>query len=85
MSPGRSAIPDDTTPEAWARYVELVSAQRPTERLAVAASLSRATREVAIAGIRARHPRATPREIQYHLARRLYGREIAERLFGPLE
>jgi hypothetical protein len=43
--------------------------------------LSRAVRELALAGIRERHPTATSAELQVRLTVRLYGRAVAERLF----
>jgi hypothetical protein len=48
----------------------------------MAASLSLAVREMAVAGIVANDPRASDREIRRQLATRLYGEEIAQRLFG---
>lgn len=72
----------DTSSAASARYIELLRQRAPYERLAIAASLSRAVRELAIAGIRERQPVASEAEIGVRLAVRLYGREVAIRLFG---
>lgn len=44
--------------------------------------LSQAVRELALAGIRARHPAADDHELRVRLAVRLYGRECARRVFG---
>jgi hypothetical protein len=41
-------------------------------------------RQLAEAGIRQRHPGASDAEVRVRLAARLYGRGIAERLFGDL-
>jgi hypothetical protein len=60
----------------------LLRQQSPAQRLAIALSLSRAVRDLAVAGIRAAHPEATQREVDARLAERLYGPEIARRLFG---
>jgi hypothetical protein len=73
---------DDTSAAARLRYHELVRARTPGERLEMAASLSLSVREMAVAGIRARHPDASERDVQRALAARLYGKEVAERLFG---
>ena len=56
----------------------------PAERLVFAMSLSRAVRELAVAGIRASHPDASQRQVAAHLAARLYGVEAATRLFGAV-
>ncbi len=73
----------DTRAGARARYFELLRSSGPEKRLAICASLSRTTRELAIAGIkRANVGRAlSEAEIRNKLAERLYGREVAERYF----
>ncbi len=70
----------DTHPASLVRYHELLRAQAPHERLAQMVALTRMTRELAIAGIRSRHPEASPSEVRARLIVRLYGRRIAERL-----
>jgi hypothetical protein len=42
------------------------------------------TRELAVAGIRQRHPGASDDEIRVRLVVRLYGRDVARRLFGEI-
>jgi hypothetical protein len=74
----------DTQPAALARYHELLRAQAPYERLARASALTRMVRQLAVAGIKQRHPDASEREVRVRLAVRLYGREAAGRLFGEL-
>jgi hypothetical protein len=74
--------PSDTHPAALARYIELLKARAPYERLAQASALTCMTRELAAAGIRQRHPDASEQEVRARLAVRLYGRVVAERLFG---
>lgn len=72
----------DTSPEADARYHELLRRMPPERRLEAAMRLSLAVREMALAGIRARHPEAGEDELRVRLTVRLYGREAAARLFG---
>ena len=72
----------DTGSAAVDRYHQLLRAQAPHERLEQANALIKAVRELAVAGIRTRHPGATPEEIRVRLAVRLYGRDVARRLFG---
>jgi hypothetical protein len=74
----------DTTPEANARYHELLRRMSPERRLEAAMRLSQAIRELAIAGIRQRHPEATDQEVHVRLAVRLYGRACAQKLFGSV-
>lgn len=75
----------DTTEVANRRYHELLRERAPHERLAQAmalSKLSKMTRELAMAGLRSRHPDASAEELRIRLAVRLYGREVAMRLFG---
>jgi hypothetical protein len=72
----------DTGATAIDRYHQLLRAQAPHERLEQANALSKAVRELAAAGLRTRHPDATPDEIRVRLTVRLYGRDVARRLFG---
>lgn len=72
----------DTSPEAMARYVELLRAQSPVDRLRTASALTMAVRRLAETGIRQQHPNASDEEVRVRLAVRIYGREVASRLFG---
>jgi hypothetical protein len=72
----------DTDPRQRERYFELLRAMSPAERLRKAADLTRAVRWMAEAGIRQRFPTADETEVRVRLAERLYGREVARRLFG---
>ena len=73
---------NDTGEKANRRYHELLRAQAPHERLAQAVALTKMVRDLAIAGIKARHPDADDAEVRVRLAVRLYGRAAAERMFG---
>ena len=74
----------DTNGVASARYHELLRSRVPHERLAQAMSLTRMVRDLAVAGIRRRHPDASDAEVRVRLAVRLYGREAAQRMFGEV-
>ena len=74
----------DTPPAADARYHELLRRMSPERRLEAAVRLSTGVREMALAGIRQRHPQATAQELRIRLTVRLYGRACAERLFGSV-
>lgn len=75
---------NDTSPAASARYHELLRAMGPERRLETAMALSRGVRELAMAGLRSRHPNADEQELRVRLTVRLYGREAAIRLFGSI-
>ena len=75
---------DDTSPAAARFYHQHLRSLSPAQRLDIAAGLSLAVRQLAEAGIRARLPEASDREIELHLAARLYGRELAEKVLGVL-
>ncbi len=74
----------DTDPDAGARYAARLRALGPAERLAIVAGLDRGVRTLAEAGIRERHPNAGDDEVRCRLAVRIYGREVARRIFGVL-
>jgi hypothetical protein len=74
----------DTSPRAIDRYHELLRAQTPHQRLAQAAALTRMVRDLAVAGIRQRHPGASDEEVHARLAVRLYGRDTARRILGSI-
>lgn len=56
----------------------------PERRLEAAMKLSRAVRELALAGIRELFPDASEQELRVRLTVRLYGRAVAVRLFGTV-
>jgi hypothetical protein len=75
----------DTSVTAQARYYQLLRAQTPLDRLTTAAGLSSAVRQLAEAAIRTDDPKASDSVVRARLARRLYGREVAARLFPGVE
>jgi hypothetical protein len=74
----------DTSAAALDRYYELLGALSPEARLEKAVELTRAVREMAVAGIRAQYPDASSDEIRMHLALRLYGPVATKRMFGRI-
>jgi hypothetical protein len=72
----------DTSPQADARYHELLRRMKPEQRLEAAMRLSRAVRELAIVSIQNKHPHADEQELRVRLTVRFYGRACAEKLFG---
>jgi hypothetical protein len=74
----------DTSPAADARYHQLLCALPPERRLEIAMGLSQTVREMALAGLRLRHPQADEHELNVRLTVRLYGRAAGVRLFGAV-
>lgn len=74
----------DTSPEAQARYHEHLRRLTPVERFRAALALTAGVRNLAMIGLRQRHPHASPEELRTRLAVRLYGREVAARLYGEV-
>jgi DNA-binding HxlR family transcriptional regulator len=72
----------DTDRRRRERYFELLREQSPADRLRKAGMLTQAVRQLAEAGIRQSFPQADPTEVKVRLTVRLYGREVARRLFG---
>ena len=75
---------NDTDQRSICRYHELLRARAPHERLAQALRLTKMVRDLAVEGIRSRHPHADPQELRVRLAVRLYGRDAARRMFGDV-
>jgi len=67
----------DTSPEAERVVIEKLRAMSPADRLGLALSLSQSVRELALAGVRLRHPKASVREQLLRLAVTIHGRELA--------
>lgn len=72
----------DTSPAQRRQYYQLLRSLGPRARARKVSGLSHLVRTMALAGIRLRHPNATPEELKGRLAERLYGHVIAARVFG---
>jgi hypothetical protein len=74
----------DTSPRARRFYFERLARLTTAERLALMDAGSRMIRSLAEAAIRREHPGVTPQELRARLAVRFYGRELAQRVLGPV-
>jgi hypothetical protein len=72
-------IPRDTSPAAHAAQLAAYRRMSGAERVALAAQLSEDVRAVTMAGIRARHPAYSDRELWYALQRLILGDELFSR------
>ena len=80
----RAPLTTDTSEAASNRYFELLRRRTPAERAVILAGLVASVRQLAESGVRAAFPSASDREVKARVAARLYGVEVAERLFSDV-
>ncbi len=71
----------DTSDEAARRYFELLRSRSYAERAAILTGLVASVRHLAAVSVRMSHPGASEREVDAHVAMRIYGRAIATRFY----
>jgi hypothetical protein len=76
--------PRDTSPDSHEAQLRAYRRLGPAGRVRVAAQLSADTRELARAGIRARHPEYRDQEVESALRRLLLGDELFHRAWPAL-
>ena len=74
----------DTSPEVECLQVERWRQMSPAEKAAIVSGLTRAVYDLARAGIRQRHPDASPREQFLRLARLTLGTELARQAYPEI-
>ena len=67
------AMASDTSPEAAAVQAEIFRRMTPAERVRVALEMSDSIRNLALAGLRSRHPEMTEEQLKWELMRLMYG------------
>ena len=72
----------DTSPEAEVVLVRLWRETPGWRKWELMEQLNRTARELALAGLRRRHPKATPEELRRRLADLLLGPELAAEVYG---
>ena len=75
----------DTPPEIEAMQIEGWRRMTATEKAALITGLTQATFDLALAGIRHRHPAASAREQFLRRAILMYGRELAARAYPDID
>jgi len=73
----------DTSPEAEQVLIELLRRAPAWRRLQLADRMSATVRELCMAGVRSRHPRASEAEVRRRFADIQLGPELAARVYGP--
>lgn len=79
-----SALFPDTSPEAEKVLIELLRKAPAWRKIEMVGQLNRTVRMLALSGLRQRYPRATPAGLRRRLAELTLGRELAERVYGPI-
>jgi len=74
----------DTTPEAEAVLFKLWRDTPGWRKLEMMENLNRTARQLALAGLKHRHPTAPEEELKRRLAALLLGEELAAQAYGPL-
>lgn len=77
MARGDSRIVKDTSRDVAERFRGLLLALPGEERLAMGCRMFQDAKALALAGLRAEHPRADAREIERLLFKRLYGGDFS--------
>lgn len=70
----------DTAPDIRRRQLDAYRAMGPVRRLELAVEISEDVRQIALDGIRARHPAFDSTQVHHEWLRILYGDELAGRL-----
>ena len=74
----------DTTPDIEAILFQRYREMPAWQKMSLLADLNRSARELALSGLRRRHPNATPEELKRRLADMILGEELAAKAYGPL-
>ena len=65
--------------------IEIFRAMPPWQKIALVEQAIKAGHTLALAGLRERHPRASPSELRRRLFGLTLGEELAAKVYGPLE
>ena len=77
------ALFPDTGPEAEQVLINLLRHASVARKLEMLGQMNAAARQLALLGLRARHPRASEAQLQRYLADLLLGADLAARAYGP--
>ncbi len=81
----RALLSRDTDPDIEARQIETWRRMSSIEIAELVAGASRAVRDLALAGLRARHPQASERELVARYAALTLGRDLARCAYPELD
>jgi hypothetical protein len=78
-------LAEDTVPEIETRQIEGWRRMSPADKLRLSMQMSHAVRQLALAGVRQRHPHAGRREEFLRLAIVTLGEELARKAYPELD
>lgn len=81
----RAALSLDTSPEIERMQIDRWRQMSPAEKAALVSGLTQAVCDLALAGIRLRHPDASPREQFFRRALIMLGPDMARRVFPEID
>jgi hypothetical protein len=82
--PLRRTLSRDTSSDAEAVQVEIYRRMTARRKLELVEEANRTTRDLALAGLRSRHPEAGPEELFRRLMDLMLGEDLAAEVYGPL-
>ena len=78
-----TTLSPDTSPQIEQMQIERLRQMPAWRKLALVGEMNRAVRDLALAGLRQRHPNDTPAQRRRRLAGLLLGEELAAHAYGP--
>jgi len=78
-----TTLSPDTSPQIERIQIERLRHMPVWRKLALVGEMNRAVRDLALAGLRQRHPDDSPAQRRRRLAALLLGEELAARVYGP--
>ena len=82
--PAQRTLSRDTSPDAEEVQIEIYRRMPVRQKLELVAGENRKARQLALAGLRQRHPHAGPEELFRRLMDLTLGEELAAEVYGPL-
>ena len=75
----------DTHPRIEALQIELLRNAPAWRKLEMVGQMNAAVRQMALCGLKMRYPDEPPEKLRRRLADLLLGKELAQKVYGPLE
>lgn len=78
----KEALYADTHPEIEALQIEIIRRMPAWKKFLVVEGLNEMVKEMAVSGLKERHPEATPQQIHRMLAELMLGPDLAQKVYG---
>jgi hypothetical protein len=76
-----SSLSSDTHPKMEQMQIEFIRRMPAWKKFAIVDGLNETVKTLALSGIKQRHPKATPQQIQRMLAELMLGTELARKVY----